>query len=240
MKNLSVFFILLILSIILISCRNTNDNRIFNSDNMQKLILLLFTSIILSTLSYGQNELELYKRIYKTADSLKTIGKLNSIDTTTLFANVKLLDKKHPSGYLEASGEYITKSKFNEAAFLYYLGLMRFRYYNSANPKYQANNDGALLGSLKYVLGDPINMYLRTDIDNFISIVKLTTSYYNNNDYKYFSKAKNIEKFNAQLKSYNDLILDLETNKEKYKAQWDSERIKMEEKIDMLISEQKK
>ena len=206
---------------------------------MRKLILFLFTTIFVSTYSFGQNELELYKRIYKTADSLKAIGQISEIDTTSLFTKAKLLDKKHPSGFFETSGEFLTQSKFNEAAFVYYLGLMRFRYYNSANPDYQASGDGALLGSLKYVFGEPINMYLRTDIDNFIFIIKLTVSYYSNNDFKFFSKDKNEEKFKAQIKSYNDLLVELETNKAKYKEQWATERKTMEENIDKMIEEQK-
>ncbi|MFN4364770.1 hypothetical protein [Chryseobacterium hispalense] len=116
---------------------------------------------------------------------------------------------------------------------------MRFRYYNSANPDYQASGDGALLGSLKYVIGEPINMYLRTDIDNFIFIIKLTISYYSNNDFKFFSKDKNEEKFNAQIKSYTDLLAELETNKKKYKEQWSTERKTMEENSNGMIEEQK-
>jgi len=206
---------------------------------MQKLFLLLIIFIFGSTYSYGQNEAELYKRIYRTADSLKAIGQIGAIDTTSLFKQAKDLDNRHPSAFFEFSGDYLTKSKFNEAAFSYYLGLMRFRYYNSANPEYQASGDGALLSSLKQALGEPVNMYLRTDVDNFIFIIKLTVSYYSTYDFAFFSKDKNIEKFNAQIKAFNDLILELETNKEKYKEQWITERKKMEASIDKMIEEQK-
>jgi hypothetical protein len=199
---------------------------------MRKLILFLFTTIFVSTYSFGQNELELYKRIYKTADSLKSIGQISSIDTTSLFTKAKMLDKKHPIDFFEASGKFLTKSKFNEAAFMYYLGLMRFRYYNSVNPDYQASGDGAILLSLKYVLGEPINRYLHTDFDNFIFIIRLTVSYYSHNDFKFFSKDKYEEKFNDQIKSYNDQLLEVEANKEKYKEQWASERKTMQENID--------
>jgi cell division FtsZ-interacting protein ZapD len=214
-------------------------NNINNSDIMRRLILFLLTTISVSTVSFGQNELELYKRIYKTADSLKAIEQISAIDTAALFTKAKLLDKKHPSGFFETSGEFLTQSKFNEAAFVYYLGLMRFRYYNSANPDYQASGDGALLGSLKYVFGEPVNMYLRTDIDNFIFIIRQTVSYYSKNDFNFFSKDKNEEMFNAQIKSYDDLLVELETNKEKYKEQWATEKRTMEENIDKMIEEQK-
>ena len=115
---------------------------------MKKILLYLFTIIFISSNSYGQCELNLYKRIYTIADSLKAIGQISIIDTNSIFKKAKMLDKKHPAGFFETSGNYLTKSKFNEAAFIYYLGLMRFRYYNSANPDYKSSEDGALLGSL--------------------------------------------------------------------------------------------
>ena len=199
---------------------------------MKNILLLLFIIQFYSTCSSAQNESDLYKNIYKTADRLKASGKTSCIDTNNLFKEVIKLDKKHPSDFFKYSGNLMNDSKFNEASFIYYLGLMRFRYFNSANPNYQASGDGALLGSLKYAMGEPINMYLRTDVDNFIFIIKLARKYYSEHDYKYFPKDKYLEKFDAQCKSYQDLITDLETNKEKYKSVWASERKSIEENLE--------
>ena len=60
--------------------------------------------------------------------------------------------------------------QFNDAAFVYYVGYFRYRYFNLANRDYKPSEDGALLGSLKYVIGEPINLFLRSDINNFIKI----------------------------------------------------------------------
>ena len=199
---------------------------------MKNIFLFFLTILFVSTFTYGQNEIELYKRIYKTADSLKAIGKNTTIDTVSLYKKINDLDKKNPTVFFEATGNYLTASKFNEAAFIYYLGVMRFRYYNSVNPDYKASGDGALLNSLQYVMGEPINMYLKTDIDNFIAIIKLTVSYYENNDFTFFSREKNIEKYNAQIKSYNNLISELEEKKEIYREQWDTESKTMKDNID--------
>ena len=201
---------------------------------MTKTISLFILTLFISIFSYGQEELKLYKNIYRTSDSLKLIGHIKDIDST-IFKTANKLDKQHPLKFFETSGELLLKAKFNEASFIYYLGLMRFRYYNSVNPDYQPSGDGALFGSLKYTMDEPVNMYLRTDIDNFISIIKMTIDYYGKNDFTFYTNQKDIEKFNLQTKSYLDLVTELETNKTQYSEQWDAERKTMEKNIEELI-----
>jgi len=206
---------------------------------MKKLFFLTLAASFVSTITFEQSELDFYKKIYKTADSLIAIGQISTIDTISVYSKAKEQDEKHPSGFFEVSGNLLKLSNYNEAAFIYYLGILRYRYYNSANPEYVPSADGALLGSMKYIYDEPINMYLKTDVDNFIFILKLAISYYSNNDFAFFSKDKNIELFNAQMKSYKDLIVELETNKATYIEQWSTERKTMEEYIDKAIEEQK-
>lgn len=204
-----------------------------------KYIILILTAILTSIHSFGQNELELYKVLYKTADSLIAIGEISSIDTTSIFAKAKNLDNKHPVEYFKVSSKYLEKFKFNEAAFFYFLGSMRYRYYNSANPKYKPGDDGALYSSFKYVVGEPLKMFLQTDIDNMISIIRLAIYYYSGNDYDFFSKDKNKEKYNLQIKLYNDLAQKFETQKETYIEEWTKNRKEWEEQMDKMIEEKK-
>jgi hypothetical protein len=70
-------------------------------------------------------------------------------------------------------------------------------------------------------------MYLKIDIYNFISILKKATKYYEDNDYSFQSKIKNIEKYTAQEKSYLELITELESNKKKYSDEWNSQMKKL-------------
>jgi hypothetical protein len=188
---------------------------------MSKTITLLFLFFV-CTISYSQNELKLYRTIYSTADSLKKSGHILDIDKQ-VFEEAKKLDEQHPSKYFETATVYLEKSKFNEASFLYFLGLMRYKYYNSANPDYQASNDIATFASLKKVLGEPTNMYLKTDITNFISIVKYATDYYKDNDFTFFPKSKSPEKYDVQLNLCLKLKNELENNKPKYTTLWDAE-----------------
>ena len=62
----------------------------------------------------------------------------------------------------------------------------------------------------------------------------MAIKYYLNNDYTFFSKDNNIEKFNLQTVTLNNFILDFEKNKVKFKNHWKNERIMMEEEIKKL------
>lgn len=203
---------------------------------------LFFTFIffLVTTLCFGQIEqLEAIKKIYTTADSLNKLGKPFSVDSLT-FKKAKMLDKQHPAKYFEEVGELLKQAKYNDAAFLYYMGLMRYRYYNSVNPNYQASGDGALAASLRYVVGEPINLYLKTNIDNFASALKFASDYYSNNDYNFYSKTENPTKYDEVVKEFSNLIKDLETNRAKYEKEWNEEKNIMITNIGKAIEEYNK
>jgi hypothetical protein len=207
---------------------------------MTKTLLTFIIFLIISLASFGQIEdLQMYKHLYQTADSLNKIGHPFAVDSLT-FRNAKQLDREHPAKYFEKTGELLKNSKYNDAAFIYYLGLLRYRYYNTVNPKYQASGDGALGASLQYALGEPINLYLKTNIDNFKSALRLSSDYYAKNDYIFYSKKKNPEKYNKLIESYSGMIKDLETNRTKYQKEWGDEKKMMIENIDKSIDEYNK
>jgi len=184
-------------------------------------------------------QLNAYKKLYTIADSLNKSGHPFSVDNLTT-QKVKSLDKQHPAKYFEEAAELYKDAKYNDAAFVYYLGLLRYRYYNSANPKYQASGDGALAASLQYVTGEPINLYLKTNVDNFIAALKFSSDYYSENDYSYYSRQKNSEKYEKVVANFSNLIKDLQINKAKYEKEWDEERKMMIESIDKAIDEYNK
>lgn len=205
---------------------------------MKRIIIAVFF-LFTQGLAFGQGDLIAQKKIFRLADSLNALGKINRFDTA-VFKIADSLNSCHPTGYFQVAGELINISKFNEAAFIYYLGNLRYRYYNSVFPKFEPSGDGALFSALKRMMGEPINMYERVNADNFISVLKRVTKYAAENDYKYCSHYRNIEKYNEITDQYNVMIADLETNKEKYSAQWKKERIEYENKIDAIIEETKR
>lgn len=203
-----------------------------------KIFLVSILALLISGASFGQKELLAYKITYRIADSLNAIGEINRFDST-IFKVADSLNHCHPIGYFKVAGELLNKSQYNEAAFMYYLGILRYRYYNAVNPNYKPEDDGALFASLKNAMNDPINMYQRINIDNFISVLKKVTKYTAENDYAFYSRSNNIDKYNELTDKYNVMIGDLETNKEKYSAQWNNERIEFEKNIDTMLDEQK-
>ena len=195
------------------------------------ILLLVFST----STSIGQIEqLQIYKKLYHSADSLNNVGRLYYADST-IIGQVRLLDKEHPAKYFETIGELMKNAKFDDVAFLFYLAVLRYRYYNAVNPKYQASGDGALLGSFEYIVGETINLYLKTNVDNFVAVLKASGDYFAKNDYAFCPKAKNPTKYDSIATSYAGLIKDLETNKKKYREQWDKERGELMKGIDEQI-----
>lgn len=79
--------------------------------------------------SFGQIEqLQLYKNFYETADSLNKIGHKFAVDNLT-FQDARQLDKEHLDKYFEKASKLFKNSKYDNAAFIYYLGVFRYRYY---------------------------------------------------------------------------------------------------------------
>ncbi len=118
-----------------------------------------------------EKEVMTYKRLFNYADSLTIRGDVGQI-SNGLIEIAKSLDKRKPVDYYLKAAEMFENGKYNDASFLYYMGDLRYRYYNSVNPKYSKSDDGALHSSFYYVLGEPLGYYLRANIDNFIGILK--------------------------------------------------------------------
>ena len=190
---------------------------------MRKIIIL----IILSVFNICSAQTDIYTEIYQNADSLTIKGKVGVLESQ-IYKIADSLSEMHPMEYFKTSAEYLKERKFNEALFLYYLGYFRYKYFNSSNPNYQAGGDGALAGAFSSMLGEPVKMYLHSNVENFILILNSTIEYMKSNDYKFYSKEKDLEKYNLQLKNASTVVEDLKTKKNKYKKEWKKERKELE------------
>lgn len=198
-----------------------------------KFFFLKFFILLISFSCYSQDKEQdpkdnIYYKLYNSADSLKIPGKIGKINPAT-YRIADSLDALHPTAYYEKAADYLGKSKFNDAAFLYFVGNSRYKYFNSVNPDYQASGDGALKTALGAMLGEPIGMYLKTNIDNFISILKSSAEYYSVNNFKYYSKEKDVEKFELVSNNLLKQISDLQKNRKKYEKEWRKETEEMKE-----------
>ena len=213
---------------------------------MKTLFFTIF--IVINISSYGQHSdvnsnkedkaLNFYKSLYKAADSLTTSGNAGKIAIET-YKVADSLDALHPLYYFEKAMNYLSKSKFNDAAFLYFVGASRFAYFNSVNPNYEAGGDGALNTSLISIMAEPMGMYLNGNIDNYMLILKACQKYCTENDYKFYSKNKDIDKYNRQITNFSKQLSDLAANKQKYLKEWKKQRKEIENMTPVIIDKER-
>jgi len=183
-----------------------------------------------------RDQLLLYKKMYAYADSINKTDEAGVLMKEGL-AIADSCDKLHPASYYGSVGEQMQLSHFNEAAFLFYIANLRYRYYNASNPGYSPSGDGALAASMSYVFGEMVGMYLKTNVTNFIAILKKSVDWCETHDYPFFPRSKSPDKYAQQIAALKKAIADLETNKVKYQATWDAERKKMEFGFDEAIKQ---
>jgi hypothetical protein len=206
--------------------------------------ILVAVIFLIPILTMGQNssidtlqierEMMLYKRIFGSADSLTIRGEVGQISSEVI-ATVKLLDKKRPVSYFEKAAELIEKGQYNDASFLFYVGNLRYRYYNSSNPKYSVSGDGALLTSFHYLLGEPLGYYLRSNADNFIGLLQKSVDWHLTNDYEFYSRKKDPFKYTEQTDKLIGQIADIETNKAAYQETWKQQRLERIVDMDIIL-----
>jgi len=160
------------------------------------ILFLLFLSIVINL--KAQDEMVTYRKLFKYADSVSKTKQKIILDKGC-YINLSILDNKHPTEFFNEAGNLIKDSRFNSASFIYYVGYFRYRYYNLANPGYQPDGDGAIFNSLESVFGELINLYMRTNIDNYIIVLEKTKEWISTYDYNFFSKNKNPAKYQEQI-----------------------------------------
>ncbi|MCO5948998.1 hypothetical protein [Mucilaginibacter flavidus] len=147
------------------------------------------------------------------------------------------LDRLHPLEYFTKAGKLLASNNLNEASFIFYLGSLRYRYYNSVNPSYKESEDGALFASLNYAVGEPFYMFLKANVNNYISIVKKSIDWYSSHEYKFYVDSKSKEKYLSTAKDLNEMMANLEKNKDKYGETWAKERQDSEKNFDDRLKE---
>lgn len=177
-----------------------------------------------------------YKWLFNYADSLEIIGDVGLVSDDVIQI-AKHLDKGHPVDYFTKASQLLKVRKYNDASFLYHLGDLRYRYYNSANPKYIKVDDEALLSSFNSTLGQPIGYYLMSNIDNYLSILRKCAEYYVANDYLFYPKRKNAAKYKLQVDTLSKTIDNLETDRATYQVVFETMRSEFEESVDSVLAQ---
>lgn len=193
---------------------------------MRKILITSFLFCFLYI--FGQNEnmdFLLYKNVLEKSDSLFAIGKISEIDSKMMMDLAKKSDKEYPLKYFENSFQLFKDSKYNESAFLYYLGKMRTTDFNNhGNGHFEPSTDDNV------ILEEGLFIYMALDADNFMKVLKMAKDFYRTNDYLYISKNKGYQKVNSP-EIYSELITAIENNKSKVQQELSLQRDEMKKHI---------
>jgi hypothetical protein len=188
----------------------------------RSLLLFICALLTISNNLRAQEEIAVYKRLFAYTDSLSKAPQ-KGVVSDAIAAILTTLDKNHPVAFFEKTGELIKAGQFNDASFVFYVGYSRFEYFNATNPDYKpGEREASVVGNP--AMAQSINLFLRSDIDNFIKILDRTKNWLTNNDYQFNSKTKDIEKYNESITQLDALINDFTANKERYQTQWATEQ----------------
>jgi len=169
------------------------------------------------------NELKRYHDI----DSIAKVIKPGVLDEQA-FAIAKSID-----GSVDNLDSIVTlafRNKYSEAAFLYYLWDLRFRYSVAADENLKDDKTaGALLASFEYEFGEILYPFLHANFENFDAVLKRSVDWFGKNDSKTDPQAKNPKAYQQQIENFNKMIVELEKNKEKYVEDWAEDERKQKE-----------
>ena len=155
----------------------------------------------LSSYEFEKKEVLYLKSIYLRNDT--TLTAIKELHESTFIQLVDSLDRVSPEAFYQKSAELLSQFKIDQAVFLLNLGQLRFKYFNLTDPNYSASGGGALLMSLNYTLAEPINKYLKINIDNYIEILNSCIEWHSKHDYVFVTENKDSIKYN---KLTNSLI----------------------------------
>lgn len=188
------------------------------------IIIIVITSSILAIAQHNKNK-ESFEVFYKRADSINIIQPKIKIDEN-IIKKLKELDQKEPYYFFsEATSEYEFKNdKYDYAAVVFYVALIRYKYFMLVNPEYAPSDGWMICESMKQNYETRIELYLKTNIEKYKNVLKFAISYCSNNKYVYFKKPQNETALQKVVEPYLNLLHQLNNNKEKYEKEFQQER----------------
>jgi hypothetical protein len=201
--------------------------------NDKTLLFFIGTLLMISLNLKAQDEIAVYKKIFAYADSLSKAPQ-KGVVSEGIFNVLADLDKKNPVFFFEKVGELIKAGQINDASFVFYVGYFRYEYFNVTNPGYKPGEREESIVASNPGVSQSINMFLRSDIDNFIKILEHTKNWLANNDYQFNSKTKDVEEYKKAITNLDALINDFTNNKAKYQTQWATEQNEIRKAINEM------
>lgn len=194
--------------------------------NVIKSIMLIACCIVnIATAQKLNKNKESFDIFYKRADSINTVQPNLVIDAATV-KKLKELDTKEPYFFFsEATGEYEFKNdKYDYAAIVFYVGLIRYKYFMSVNPEYAPGDGWMICESMKQNYEQRIELYLKNNIEKYKTVLKFAVDYCKENSYKYWKKNTDEILLKKVIEPYINLLKELQNNKAKYEKIFQEEK----------------
>lgn len=180
---------------------------------------ILFALIVLFSLNLkAQDEpTGVYVNIYKYSDSIRN-NKLTGKVSLPAIKMADSLNNLHPKAYFLKTVDLLLQSNYNDAAYICLLGEMRMDYYGLF-----AKYDNSFY-ELYHTVKDPVYMYLRSNIDNFIALLKLSAAYNKQHDYAYKSGELKPANYKESGAIQERTATQFRINKDYFEKMWLKER----------------
>lgn len=174
--------------------------------------LLLFT-----TFANSQNLDSIYVKFYAYSDYLKSNAKIGELNKY-LPAIATKLNTLSPKEYINEAIILLKKEQFNEASFIFILGSVRWKYYENFSKFTTKEYDQ------KKEIESIITAFLRSNVRNFVAIIKATTHYHLANDYAFCSRKKKPLYYDEAVGFYSRLGEQIVINEAYFTNMWSKER----------------
>lgn len=132
------------------------------------------------------------------------------------------LDKNAPYFYVIETGKLLKKKEIDKACMVHLVGKVRKTYYYNSFTNMLTNND--VFNETNYNHIDRIvNLYLKKNIDYYITAYQEAINYCAKNDYTFFRKANDLEVYTATIKFFQDDLNEVIKNKSETSIKWEEE-----------------
>ncbi len=111
-----------------------------------------------------------------------------------LFDTAAMLENNHPADFYNSAASFYSKDAKYDAAFLFYLGQLRYRYYLGTHPDLPPDGDAAIFASLNSTIGFEINFFLGSHVNDYVTELDSVLAWDKRHDYRFYSKTKDPDK----------------------------------------------
>jgi hypothetical protein len=190
---------------------------------MSKIVTIIIL-VLISNYTFSQNSDSLYVKLYRYSDSIKSNNKIGVLENN-IYTVASKLNALHPREYLNKSLELLKQNKYNEASYIYYLGIMRWKYYENFAVYDEKDT------TFKQDLNEVINSFLRSNVTNFSTIINAAANYHLANDYSFCSKKKKPLYYDEAAALYKRMSNQFQINKDYFTTMWSKERREFENEL---------